>query len=76
MEWKDFTVEELRVNITRAANWKSPGPDKFPNFWIKQFTSLHIPMAKAYSQIMQDPSLTPEWLVEGTTNLLPKKEET
>ena len=25
---------------------------------------------------MQDPSLTPEWLVEGTTNLLPKKEET
>ena len=33
-------------------------------------------MAKAYSQIMQDPSLTPEWLVEGTTNLLSKKEET
>ena len=31
MEWKDFTVEELRVNITRAANWKSPGPDKLPN---------------------------------------------
>ena len=76
MEWKDFTVEELRVNISRAANWKFPGPDKLPNFWIKQFTSLHTPMAKAYSQIMQDPSLTPEWLVEGTTNLPPKKEET
>ena len=77
MEWKDFTVEELRVNITRAANWKSPGPDKLPNFWIKQFTSLHTPMAKANnSQIIQDPSLTPELLVEGTTNLLPKKEET
>ena len=76
MEWKDFTVEELRVNITRAANWKSPGPDKLPNFWIKQFTSLHTPIAKAYSRIMQDPSLTPEWLVEGTTKLLPKKEET
>ena len=25
---------------------------------------------------MQDPSLIPEWLVEGTTNLFPKKEET
>ena len=70
MEWKDFTVEELGVNITRAANWKSPGPDKLPNFWIKQFTSLHTPMAKAYSQIVQDPLLTPEWLV------LPKKEAT
>ena len=76
MEWKDFTVEELRVNIIRAANWKSPGPDKLPNFWIKQFTNLHTPMAKPYSQIMQDPSLTPEWLVEGTTNLFPKKKET
>ena len=76
MEWEDFTVEELRVNITRAASWRSPGPDKLPNFWIKQFTRLHTPMAKAYSQIMQDPSPTPDWLVEGTTNLLPKKEET
>ena len=35
MEWKDLTVEELRVNMTRAANWKSPGPDRLPNFWIK-----------------------------------------
>ena len=76
MEWKDFTAEELRVNITRATNWKSPGPDKLLNFLTNQFTNLHTPMAKAYSQIMQDPSLTPEWLVEGTTNLLPKKEET
>ena len=33
MEWKDLTVEELRVNMTRAANWKSPGPDRLPNFW-------------------------------------------
>ena len=23
MEWKDLTVEELRVNMPRAANWKS-----------------------------------------------------
>ena len=41
MEWKDLTVEELRVNITREANWKSPGPDRLPNFWIKQFKGLH-----------------------------------
>ena len=49
MEWKDLTVEELRVNMTRAANWKSPGPDRLPNFWIKQFKSLHKPVAEAYS---------------------------
>ena len=76
MECKDLTVEELRVNMTRAANWKSPGPDRLPNFWIKQFKSLHKPMAEAYSEIIKDPKQTPDWLVEGATNLLPKKEET
>ena len=76
MEWKDLTVEELRVNMTRTANWKSSGPDRLPNFWIKQFKSLHKSMAEAYSEIVKDPKQTPDWLVEGATNLLPKKEET
>ena len=76
MEWKDLTVEELRVDMTRAANWKSPGPYRLPNFWIKQFKSLHKSMAEAYFKIVKDPKQTPDLLVEGTTNLLPKKEET
>ena len=75
MEWKDLTVEEPRVNMTRAANWKSPGPDRLPNFGIKQFNNLHKPMTEAYSEIIKDPKQTPDWLVEGATNLLPKKEE-
>ena len=33
-------------------------------------------MAEAYSKIVKDPKQTPDWLVEGATNLLPKKEET
>ena len=76
MEWKDLKVEQLRVNMTRAANWKSPGPDRLLNFWIKQFKSLHKPMAEAYSENIKDPKQTPDWLLEGATNLLPKKEET
>ena len=76
MEWKDITDEEFQVNMTRAANWKSPEPDKLPNFWIKQFKSLHKSMAIAYSVIINDPQQIPEWLVERVTNLLPKKNET
>ena len=76
MEWRDLTVEELRVNMTRAANWKSPGPDRLPNFWIKQLKSLHKSIAEAYSDIVKDPKQTSDQLVEGSTNLLPKKEET
>ena len=76
MEWKDLTVEELRVNMTRAANWKSHGPDRLPNIWIKWFRSLCKPMAEAYSELIKDAKQTPDWLVEGATNLLPKKKET
>ena len=76
MEWKELTVEELKVNITRAANWKFPRPDKFPNFCIRQFKSLHKSMAEAYSVFIQDPKQNPDWLVKGTTKLLPMKEET
>ena len=68
--------EELRDKMTRVANWKYPGPDRLPNFWIKQFKSLHKSMAEAYSDIVENPKQTPDWLVEGATNLLPKKEET
>ena len=76
MEWKNLTGEELRVNMTRAANWKLPGPDRLPNICIKQFKSLHKLMAEAYSEIIKDSQQTPDWLVEGASNLLPKKEET
>ena len=62
--------------MTRAANWKSPGPDRLPNFWIKQIKSPHKPMVKVYSEIIKDPKQTPDWLVEGATKLLPKKKET
>ena len=70
-----LTVEDLRVNMTKAANWKSTGPDRLPNFWFKQFKSLNKPMAVAYSEIIKDPKQTPHWLVEEAINLLPKKEE-
>ena len=75
MEWKDLIVEEPRVNMTRAANLKSPGPDRLPNFCIKQFKSLHKPMAEAYSEIIKDPKHTPDWLVEGAINLLPRRKK-
>ena len=33
-------------------------------------------MTEAYSEVIKDQKQTPDWLVEGATNLLPKKEET
>ena len=67
-----------RKNCSQSTRWSgrtSPGTDRLPNFWIKQFKSLHKPMAEAYSEIINDPKQTPDWLVVGATNLLPEKEE-
>ena len=61
--------------MTRATIWKSPIPDRLPTFWMRQSKSLHKPMAEAYSEIVKDPKQTPDWQVEGATELLPKKEE-
>ena len=33
-------------------------------------------MSEAFSEILKDPKQTPDCLVEGATNLLPKKEQT
>ena len=62
--------------MMRAVNWITPGPDRLPYVWIKQFRSLHKSMSEAYSEILKDPKQTPDCLVEGATNLLPKKKET
>ena len=77
MEWKDLTVDELRVNMTRAANWKSPGPDRLPSFGSNSSRASTNPWQKHNQKSSRThQKQTPDWLVEGATNLLPMKEET
>ena len=75
-EWKEITVEEYQCTIMKGNNWKSPGVDKLPNFWLKYITSLHSEVVSEYNLIMKEPEKTPEWLTRGTTHLLPKNETT
>ena len=69
-------MDKLKSSVMRCANLKSSGPDKLPNLWIKQFTSLHKSMSRAYSHVLANLDQTPDWLVEGSTILLPKKVDT
>lgn len=39
MQAVKISVEEVRVAISKAENWKAPGNDKIHNYWIKQFAS-------------------------------------
>ena len=58
MEWEELTVQELRSNVTRAANWKLPDLDKHPT--VGSSSSLHQPMASAFTQVLNNPEQTPE----------------
>ena len=59
--------------MTRTANWKSPAPVRLPQLLDKTVQEPQQPMAEAYSEIIKDLKQTPDWLVEGATNLLPKE---
>ena len=74
--WEVINIEELCSALTKSHKWKSPGVDKIPNFLLNCLTSMHKQMALNFTNILQNPETTPEWLTEGTTYLLPKSQET
>ena len=39
--WEDISQDELQTALKKTSDWKSLGPDVFPNFWLKQLTTLH-----------------------------------
>jgi hypothetical protein len=56
-------------------NWKAPGRDKIPNFWLKQFTATHRYIAAIFNKLLE-PYRIPERLTAGITFLIPKDEIT
>lgn len=74
--WGAISAEETTYAIGKSSNWKSPGKDKVPNFWLKSLTSIHQDLANAYTNVIEHPEEMPTWLTEGITYLLPKSEDT
>ena len=72
----NITEEKIRNKITQYCNFKAPGIDKIPNFWLKKLTSLHPHYVRAFTKIQREEEETPEWLTTGLTNLHPKTQET
>lgn len=67
-----ITPEKLTKTLSKTSNWKSPGPDKIQNFWLKSFSNIHTPLANCFSAILLDPSKFPPYLCTGVTNLIYK----
>jgi hypothetical protein len=68
---KKDVAEALRATI----NWKAPGGDQIPNFWLKQFTATHKYIAAIFNKLLEADQI-PEWLTAGITFLIPKNKNT
>ena len=75
-EWTDITNDEITLAIRKTSNWKSPGMDNVPNFWLKNCEALHEDIARCYNKMVREPEETPTLLTKGVTYLLPKTQET
>ena len=57
-------------------NWKTPGTDQIPNFWLKKLSASHSFLANALNEIMENSNKGPEWSTEGNTYLVAKEQNT
>ncbi|KAL1447369.1 hypothetical protein WDU94_013907 [Cyamophila willieti] len=57
-------------------NWKSPGFDNIPTFWLKRLEATHKYLACLYERLLENPNLCPDWFTQGNTVLLPKNQNT
>ena len=75
-EWKNLTMNELKISLTMSQKWKSPGIDKVPNFWLNTLLSAHFCLTNLLNEVIMKPTSAPKWLCQGTTFLLPKTNNT
>lgn len=56
--WPTITGQEIKNTLKSASNWKTPGIDKVPNFWLKHLTSTHHSLATAFHLLIGEPQPT------------------
>jgi len=71
-----ITEEMVKSKIQKYSNFKAPGIDGVPNFWLKKLDSLHCWYAATFNKIIRNEEETPQWLTTGSTSLIPKSKET
>ena len=75
MEWSPICGKDVAEALRTTLNWKVPGRDHIPNFWLKQLTATHKHVAEIFNTLIEVDSI-PEWLTAGVTYLIPKNEYT
>jgi hypothetical protein len=76
MNWIAIGTTETTSFLPKTNNWKSPGIDQMPNYWLKAFPATHSYITKTFNILIQEPKEMSEWLTAGITYLLPQSEDT
>ena len=66
-----ITMENIKIGVSKMANWKAAGPDLVQGFWFKRLTELH-PRPQLHLQECLSQGNVPEWMVQGRTVLIRK----
>jgi len=75
MEWSPICEKDVVEALRTTLNWKAPGRDQMPNFWLNQLTATHKHIAKIFNELIEEDSIL-EWLTAGVTYPIPKNENT
>ena len=76
MEELVITPQRIEEKLKQYPNFKAPGPDKIPNYWLKKINVLHQYYSKCFNKLLNGEEETPEWFTKGETTLIPKTEQT
>jgi hypothetical protein len=74
-EWSPICEKDVAEALRTTLNWKAPGRDQIPNFWLKQLTATHKHIAAIFNKLIEEDSIL-EWLMAGVTYLIPKNKNT
>ena len=75
MEWRPICEKDVVEALRTTLNWKTPGRDQIPNFWLKQLTTTHKHIAAIFNKLTEEDQI-PKWLTAGVTFLIPKNANT
>ena len=68
----DITTGILKKILGKMSNWKSPGPDLFQGFWLKNFSSLGERVRLQLKECLDSWFVSYSWLTRGRTSVLQK----
>ena len=64
MGWSPICEKDNAEALRTTLNWKAPGRDQIPNFWLKQLTATLKHTAAIFNKLIEEDQI-PEWLTAG-----------